>query len=398
MAGTARSSGCADEGAASDIGSIKAVIDWLNGRATAVDIEGNPVEGVLDQRQGRDDRQVVRRDARQRRRGHRRQGPEDDRADQRDQLLVRLRPLAGPAVLLQLPDRSCRSTSSGRGPGRVDCSAINSQMAQDDGDETGAYTTFWSQRDYRAAPPPSAAKVTASVFLVHGLQDTNVKTVNFGRWYELLQQNGVVTKVWLSRLGHMDPFDYRRKLWVDTLHRWFDNQLMGIDNGILDEPRVDVEKSPGNVGDVGHVAGVGQRRAADVPRRRVADDGRARERHGHVHEQTRTRARRTAVAKGANPHRLLYVTGSLDQDLRISGEPTVAADDHAARLDRPGGRGAGRLRDAGARARRRRGQHDAEHAVLLGRVDVVRRRLLLSTASRTGCPRRSRCWRAGGRG
>ena len=33
---------------------------------------------------------------------------------------------------------------------------------------------------------------------------------------------------------------------VDTLHRWFDNQLMGIDNGILDEPRVDVETSPGH--------------------------------------------------------------------------------------------------------------------------------------------------------
>src|SRR4029078_3387752 len=30
------------EGAASDINSIKAVIDWLNGRATAVDGEGNP--------------------------------------------------------------------------------------------------------------------------------------------------------------------------------------------------------------------------------------------------------------------------------------------------------------------------------------------------------------------
>ena len=29
--------GCADEGGASDISSIKAVIDWLNGRATAVD-------------------------------------------------------------------------------------------------------------------------------------------------------------------------------------------------------------------------------------------------------------------------------------------------------------------------------------------------------------------------
>ena len=54
------------------------------------------------------------------------------------------------------------------------------------------------------------------------------------------------TKVWLSRLGHVDPFDYRREPWVDTLHRWFDSQLMGIKNGILKEPRVDVETSPGH--------------------------------------------------------------------------------------------------------------------------------------------------------
>src|SRR6185437_14554839 len=31
----------------------------------------------------------------------------------------------------------------------------------------------------------------------------------------------------------------------------------------------------------------------------------------------------TAVAKGSNPNRLLYVAGSLKDDLRISGEPTV---------------------------------------------------------------------------
>ena len=44
MAGTGRSTGCSDEGAASDILSVKAVVDWLNGRAAAVDLQGNPVQ------------------------------------------------------------------------------------------------------------------------------------------------------------------------------------------------------------------------------------------------------------------------------------------------------------------------------------------------------------------
>jgi X-Pro dipeptidyl-peptidase len=40
-----------------------------------------------------------------------------------------------------------------------------------------------------------------------------------------------------------------------------------------------------------------------------------------VNDVTQTEAR--AVAKGDNPNRLLYVTGSLEQDVRISGKPTV---------------------------------------------------------------------------
>ena len=39
----------------------------------------------------------------------------------------------------------------------------------------------------------------------------------------------------------MDPFDFRREEWVDTLHRWFDHWLLGVDNGIMDEPQVDIE-------------------------------------------------------------------------------------------------------------------------------------------------------------
>jgi X-Pro dipeptidyl-peptidase len=47
--------------------------------------------------------------------------------------------------------------------------------------------------------------------------------------------------MWLTRTGHEDPFDFRRAAWVDALHRWFDHWLQGIDNGIMEEPRVDVE-------------------------------------------------------------------------------------------------------------------------------------------------------------
>jgi X-Pro dipeptidyl-peptidase len=322
MAGTARSSGCSDEGAASDINSIKAVIDWLNGRATAVDGEGNPAtaswaNGKVGMIGKSYDGTLANGVAATGVEGLKTIVPISAISSWYDYDRSQGLPFSYnyPTFLSQYVERARTRTG-------IDCSTINNQMAQNDGDETGAYTDFWSQRDYRAAPPPSAAKVTASVFLVHGLQDTNVKTVNFGRWYELLQQNGIVTRVWLSRLGHTDPFDYRRKLWVDTLHRWFDNQLMGIDNGILNEPRIDVEKAPGKwvTSDTWPVANNDEQLTfhADGSLTPGAPQNGT---DSFTNDPNQSEA--TAVAKGANAHRLLYVTGSLDHAVRISGEPTV---------------------------------------------------------------------------
>ena len=44
MAGTGRSTGCADQGGRSDIESIKVVVEWLNGNAVARDAQGDIVE------------------------------------------------------------------------------------------------------------------------------------------------------------------------------------------------------------------------------------------------------------------------------------------------------------------------------------------------------------------
>lgn len=321
MAGTARSSGCSDQGAASDIGSVEAVVDWLNGRTAAEDKRGNPVEATwANGKVGMIGKSYD---------GTLANGVAATGVEGLETIV----PIAAISSWYDY-DRSQGLPFSYNYPGwlsryveqqrtrRVDCSAVNAGMDRHDADETGAYTKFWSKRDYRSAPPPSAPKVTASVFLVHGLQDTNVKTVNFGRWYEQLKRQHVVTKLWLSRLGHVDPFDYRRARWVDTLHRWFDNQLMGIDNGILREPRVDAETSPGT-----------WETSRSWP---VADDDEVLSFHADgsmttgapesgtdtfVNDPNQSEAQ--AVAKAGNGHRLLYVTGSLDTDVRISGSPVV---------------------------------------------------------------------------
>ena len=60
-------------------------------------------------------------------------------------------------------------------------------------------------------------------------------------WQQALKANGVKTKLWLLRAGHTDPFESRRAVWVDTLHRWFDHYLYGVNNGIENEPAVTIE-------------------------------------------------------------------------------------------------------------------------------------------------------------
>lgn len=122
---------------------------------------------------------------------------------------------------------------------RAKCAAVQQKIV-DGAPRTGDWTRFWTERDYAK----DARKIRASVFVIHGQQDLNVRPKHFGQWWDALAKHGVERKIWLSQTGHVDPFDFRRAAWVDTLHRWFDHELLGYDNGIDDEPMADIERHP----------------------------------------------------------------------------------------------------------------------------------------------------------
>ena len=107
-------------------------------------------------------------------------------------------------------------------------------------DPRADYTRFWDRRDYLK----NAGNVRASVFLVHGRNDFNVKPDNYWQWWQALAKRHIPRKIWLSETGHVDPFDFRREAWVPTLHRWFDHWLYGVSNGIMSEPQADIERVP----------------------------------------------------------------------------------------------------------------------------------------------------------
>jgi X-Pro dipeptidyl-peptidase len=234
--GTGRSSGCGDVGGENEINSVVAVIDWLNGRNTAHDRDGNPVAADWTN------------------------GAVGMIGKSYDGTLANGVAATGVNGLKTIVPISAISswydyTRSGGVPYSMDympwlggyvghdtaaCRAVREELGENDADESGDYTSFWAERDHVM----DARNVRASVFLVHGLSDYNVQPNHFGQWWAALSKNRVPRKIWLGLEEHVDPFEFRRTEWVDELHKWFDYWLMGLPNDVVDEPIATVETAP----------------------------------------------------------------------------------------------------------------------------------------------------------
>ena len=239
LAGTNRSDGCVDVGGPSDVTSAKAVVDWLNGRATGYSARtgGTSVtpawtNGSVGMIGKSWDGTIANGVAATGVEGLKTIVPISAISSWYDYYRSDGAPLySGTPADLAGEVESSTSLSH--------CSAVQKQLAAGS-PSNGNWSSMWQQRDYVA----SAANVKASVFVVHGMQDLNVRDINFSQWWSALAQTGVDRKIWLSQTGHVDPFDYRRAAWVDTLHSWFDHYLLGVDNGIQNGPVADIERSP----------------------------------------------------------------------------------------------------------------------------------------------------------
>jgi X-Pro dipeptidyl-peptidase len=238
LAGTNRSQGCDDVGGPSDVTSAKAVIDWLNRRATAYTSvtstttvtaywsngsvgmigkswDGTIAEGVAST--GVEGLKTI--------------VPESSISDWYNYFRANGAPLARetPGELSTFVEDPDTITA---------CAPVASTI--DAGSPTnGDFTPTYAARDYVA----NASKVKASVFLTHGANDYNVLTLDFGQWWNALPRS-VPKMIWLSQTGHIDPFDFRRSAFVAELHRWFDHYLMGIDNGVQNDPQAAIERQP----------------------------------------------------------------------------------------------------------------------------------------------------------
>lgn len=113
------------------------------------------------------------------------------------------------------------------------------KLVQGEDRTSGNYSLFWDQRNYLN----QIENFKASVFIIHGLNDWNVKTNQCVPLFQTLEKQGVDRKLLLHQGEHVYVYDLKDAGVLPMLERWLDHYLKGIDNGAEKEPRVLVESN-----------------------------------------------------------------------------------------------------------------------------------------------------------
>ncbi|GAA3473331.1 CocE/NonD family hydrolase [Nonomuraea roseola] len=329
MIGTRLSDGCPTTGGPSDVLGGKAVIDWLNGRATAYNAKGEPVKATWTT--GRTG--MI---------GHSYEGGlAIGVAGTGVPGLETIVPLAGPSSWYDMWRANGTLTDFKRGQEymatMVDedpdekCAAAHQRMNEGSDDATGNYNSYWRELDYRNGPISNVRNVRASVFSVMGMQDRNVMGNQFSEWWAKLPST-VQRKAWVTQYGHLDPFWARREVWVNTLHRWFDHELMGVQNDIMRQPRADVQLGPDRWITQADWPAPTARRTTLRPQQAGSLGRKPSNGTGSYLDTRQSEEAVAADPATVNPNRLAFLTPPLKSATRLSGTPSVSL---KVKLDKP---------------------------------------------------------------
>ncbi len=339
MDGTANSTGCATNGGPSDVISEKVVIDWLNGRAPGYrSVTGTADPVLADWHSGK---------AAMIGRSYNGTLPNGVAATGVEGLTT-IVPISAISSWYDYSRMGGVRGSTAHYPNflsnyvtdpsrRLACQPARDLLNAADGDADGNMNAFWDARNYR----PNVGKVKASVFETHCLQDDNVKPDQFSEWWYGLAANNVPRKLWLCREGHIDPFMTRRAEWVSQLHQWFDYWLWGVQNGIVAQPRVDIEDTkddwhsyadwplPGSSKVDVYLQGT----TPDAPGTLAGATGGATDTLKWIDLANQSEATATNIADGTTQaNRRVFLSPVLTKDVRVSGTPSI---DMRAALDKP---------------------------------------------------------------
>jgi len=120
--------------------------------------------------------------------------------------------------------------------------AVFGQYSSPYQDSTGL---FWSGRDFLK----DAENIEAATFIIHGLNDDNVKTTNAGHLWDALPEE-TPKKIWWLQGGHDDPANPGLTFpladrFKERTHRWFAQYLKDLDTGVEDSAPVSIQGENG---------------------------------------------------------------------------------------------------------------------------------------------------------
>lgn len=189
---------------------------------------------------------------------------------------------------------------------------------------TGDYNALWDERNYMS----DVHNIEAATLVWHGTNDWNVMPQQAVQFYRALRQQGTPAQIYLHQGGHASPASGA----MPILNRWFTRYLWDHENDVENDPRAwivregDSTANPTAYGDYPNPAmepvtltlQEGGATTGGMTSLAFADEV----------AETFVDAGNTACNAGwlvaqPNDNRLLYTTPVLSDDLHVSGVPTV---------------------------------------------------------------------------
>ncbi len=96
--------------------------------------------------------------------------------------------------------------------------------------ENGNYNRFWDERNYLN----KISEIKASVFIVHGINDWNVKTNQCFQLWRALDESKIPKKMMLHQGEHIYIHDLDTGRFNEIMHLWLDHWLYEIDNNVIE--------------------------------------------------------------------------------------------------------------------------------------------------------------------
>ena len=215
-----------------------------------------------------------------------------------------------------------------------DCNVRDKEMAAGLDRETGDYNDFWAGRDYLNDMGP----MKAALLMAHAFNDWNVMPEHSYRIYKAAKEKGLPAQIFYHQGGHGGPPPLK------LMNRWFTRYLYGVENGVENDPKAWIVREdkqrdePTSYADYPHPAAsnvslypnTGGEKRGLLTTQPTGNQGTE-----VVVDNFSFDGATLAKADWTN-HRLMYATPTLTKPVHISGVPTikikVASDRPAANL------------------------------------------------------------------